>query len=657
MTIYPEALDGEVLWDINPTLRHETVIEQFMQLVRDAEGEVVDTYLDVWRWSVDNPNKFWSLWADFAGVKMGGKLGVTRTPDPMPRTRWFPGRTLNYAEHLLAGHEGTAIIELDEAGKRCEITFSELRRRVAALAAHLRESGVVAGDRIVGILPNVSEAVVGILATASLGAIWSICAPEFGPGAITSRFRQLSPKVLIASPGYRQGGKDRNVAAEITAIVTSLDSLSHVIWVTEHTDAVPESLNIPGTAWSQIMERSESLHVEAMDFNHPLWVLFSSGTTGVPKGIVHSHGGALLEELKLAAIHNDVRRGDRVLIVASTSWVVWNGLVACLGLGATIVLVDGSPNFPASDRIWKAVGDERVNVLGLSAAFIHACMKGDAHPKDAYNMSCLRVVTSTGSPLSPDGFRWIYENVGDVWLTSQSGGTDIASIFIGGVPTLPVRAGFLQAPALGVRVESWSDEGKQTEGRGELVVTEPLPSMPLYFWGDDDGSRFHESYFDVFPGVWRHGDFVEFTESGVVIHGRSDSTLNRNGLRLGTADLYAVVDALPSVEEALVVGVERGTDYYMPLFVKKMPEANESDVRREIELAIRDGLSARYLPDEIFFVSGIPHTKTGKKLEVPIKRLFQGTTVDQVVDVGAVDNALLLDEFSQLAASRQGALS
>jgi acetoacetyl-CoA synthetase len=284
-------------------------------------------------------------------------------------------------------------------------------------------------------------------------------------------------------------------------------------------------------------------------------------------------------------------------------------------------------------------------------------MKGDAHPKDAYDMSCLRVVTSTGSPLSPDGFHWIYQNVGDVWLTSQSGGTDIASIFIGGVPTLPVRAGFLQAPALGVRVESWSDEGKQTEGRGELVVTEPLPSMPLCFWGDDDGSRYHESYFDVFPGVWRHGDFVEFTESGVVIHGRSDSTLNRNGLRLGTADLYAVVDALPCVEEALVVGVERGTDYYMPLFVKKMPGAKESDVRREIELAIRGGLSARYLPDEIFFVSGIPHTKTGKKLEVPIKRLFQGATVGQVVDVGAVDNALLLDEFSQLASSRQGALS
>lgn len=642
--------EGELLWELNPERREQTTIERFTRFAIDRGARCSNDYADVWRWSVENPADFWANWAEFVGVDM---VGATDQPvvtnDDMPHAHWFPGKKLNYAAGLLGQHSGTAIIELDELGGRRELSFDEVRSQVAALAAHLRDAGVEVGDRVVAILPNVAEAVIALLATASIGAIWSVCAPEFGSGAIASRFQQLDPKVIIATPAYTQGGKERDKAAEIAAVISQLPTLKEVIWVEPKGKTDAPMVDVPAAVWAQIMTRREELKFTEVDFSHPLWVLFSSGTTGIPKGIVHSQGGALLEELKLAAIHNDVQAGDHVLIVASTSWVVWNGLVACLGLGASIVLVDGSPTYPTIDRIWNIVCDERVAVLGLSAAYIHACMKADLVPKNLNDLSSLRVISATGSPLSADGFRWVYRNVGDVWLTSQSGGTDIASVFVGGVPTLPVRAGYIQAPALGVSVESWDDSGHRTSGRGELVVTKPLPSMPLFFWGDADGSRYQTSYFDTFPGIWRHGDFIEFSDFGVLIHGRSDSTLNRNGLRLGTADIYSVVESIPEVAESLIIGIERGTDYYMPLFVKTTSGADEGAVRVAIDRAIREGLSARYLPDEIIFVSGIPHTRTGKKLEVPVKRLFQGAALSDVADLGAVDDPMLLAEYAQLA--------
>jgi len=642
--------EGELLWELNPELREQTTIERFTRFAIDRGAQCSGEYADVWRWSVNNPALFWSIWADFVGLEMtGNSVGPVMTDDEMPHVRWFPGRNLNYAAGLLGHHVGPAIVELDELGERRELSFDDLRNHVAALAAHLSEAGVVTGDRVVAILPNVAEAVIALLATASIGAVWSVCAPEFGAGAIVSRFQQLDPKVIIATPSYTQGGKERDKATEIAEVINQLPSVNEVIWVNPKGQAHAPEVSVKATSWTEVMTCQEELKFVEVDFNHPLWVLFSSGTTGIPKGIVHGHGGALLEELKLASIHNDVQSGDRVLIVASTSWVVWNGLVACLGLGATIVLVDGSPTFPSIDRIWSIVGDEKVTVLGLSAAFIHACMKANLVPKEITNLDALRVISVTGSPLSADGFRWVYRNVGDVWLTSQSGGTDIASVFVGGVPTLPVRAGYIQAPALAVSVESWNEAGQQTEGRGELVVTRPLPSMPLFFWGDDDGSRYLASYFENFTGIWRHGDFIEFSELGVLIHGRSDSTLNRNGLRLGTADIYSVVESIPDVAEALIIGVERGTDYFMPLFVKTASGVDEETVRASIERAIRDGLSARYLPDEIIFVSGIPHTRTGKKLEVPVKRLFQGAMISEVADLGAVDDPTLLAEYATLA--------
>ena len=652
MILNTHAADGEVIWEPDLERSAETGVGHFAAFLGGQGIDVGTGYEELWQWSVDEPEQFWELFARFAGVEFGGTPGPVSTTDPMPHTRWFPGRTLNFARHLLKGHEGTALIGIAEDGTREEVTWGALRREVAALAAHLRARGVRHGDRVVAILPNVAEAVVGLLAAASLGAIWSVCAPEFGPGAIVSRFAQLGPKVVIAAPGYMLGGKDRDRRAELGEIFAQLPTLEHVIWVGRHTSVPSIPTRAPAVDWVQAVAEPAELVFEDVEFSDPLWVLFSSGTTGIPKGIVHGHGGALLEEMKMLLIHSDLRPGDRYLNVASTSWVLWNSLVCALGMGATAVLVDGNPTFPSIDRVWQIAADERIAVLGVGAGFVHSCAKAALAPMQDHDLDALKSLQVTGSPLSADGYRWVYANVGDIWLASMSGGTDIASIFVGGSPTLPVRVGYIQAPALGVRVEAWDEAGNPTKGKGELVVTNPMPSMPLSFWGDD-GSRYHESYFGTYPGVWRHGDYIEFTHQGILIHGRSDSTLNRNGLRLGSADIYAVVESLPEVAEAMVVGAELGTDYYMPLFVH-MTEGTDPDAAKEaISKSIRENLSVRYLPDEIIFMPGIPHTRTGKKLEVPVKRLLQGAQLETVADLGAVDNPALLNEYARFALERQ----
>ncbi|HJX79372.1 acetoacetate--CoA ligase [Glutamicibacter sp.] len=650
------AADGEVIWQPAPEDAAQTAVGRFAAFVGEQGINTGTSYDELWAWSVDEPERFWELFAQFAGVEFGGVAGPVRTSDPMPHTRWFPGRTLNFARHLLQRHEGLALIGISEDGTRQEVTFEQLRHEVAALAAHLRSRGVGRGDRVVAILPNVTEAVTGLLAAASLGAVWSVCAPEFGPGAIVSRFAQLDPKVLIAAPGYMLGGKDRDRRAELEEILAQLPTVEHVIWVDRHTSVPTVPTQAPAVHWAQAVSTPAELVFEDVEFSHPLWVLFSSGTTGIPKGIVHGHGGALLEEMKMLLIHSDLRPGDRYFNVASTSWVLWNAIVSALGVGATAVLVDGNPTFPSLDRVWQITASERVAVLGVGAGFVHSCAKTELVPMREHDLRALKSLQVTGSPLSADGYRWVYSHVGDIWLASMSGGTDIASIFVGGSPTLPVHVGYIQAPALGVRVESWDEAGNPTRGKGELVVTASMPSMPLSFWGDD-GSRYHESYFGMYPGMWRHGDFIEFTKRGILIHGRSDSTLNRNGLRLGSADIYAVVEALPEVAEALVVGAELGTDYYMPLFVQLAEGTTPEAGHEAITKSIREHLSVRYLPDEIVFMPGIPHTRTGKKLEVPVKRLVQGAQLEMVADLGSVDDPELLRQYARFAQERQAAMS
>lgn len=649
MIIDVQAESGELIWQPNADELPETGVSKFTAFVRNEGVEVTDDYHSLWQWSVDEPECFWQLFADFVNVDLAGDAPVT-DGRPMPETRWFPGRRVNFAEHLLQGREGTALISVAEDNSTTEMSWVHLRDQVAAFANYLRRAGVQKGDTVVAVLPNVPEAVVAMLGTVAVGAIWSVCAPEFGPGAITSRFAQLEPKVIVAAPGYFLGGRDRDRTIELQEVLEALPTIERVVWVTDHTGVGPFEVATVNNQWGEIVIATADLEFADTEFSDPLWVLFSSGTTGVPKGIVHGHGGALLETLKMLLIHSDLRPGDRYLNVASTSWVLWNSLVAALGVGAVPVLVDGNPTYPSVDRVWEIVSATETAVVGVGAGFIHACAKQGLSPREDHDLKALRCVQVTGSPLSSDGYRWVYQSVGDVWLSSMSGGTDIASIFVGGVPTLPVRVGYIQAPALGVRVESWDESGSPVAETGELVVVSPMPSMPLFFWGDGDGSRYRSSYFDVYPGVWRHGDFIEFQANGILIHGRSDSTLNRNGLRLGTAEIYAVVEALPEVAEALVIGAEIGSeDYYMPLFVKLADGVAEDEARDSIVRAIRANLSVRYLPDEIIAVRGIPHTRTGKKLEVPVKRLIQGAALDQVVDLGAVDDASIIGEFVQYA--------
>ena len=656
MIVDAAAAPGEVIWTPDDSVVAGSGVARFVQFLRDHGVDLADDYDQLWQWSVDELDRFWELFAEFAEVDIRGR-GPVRTDEPMPDTRWFPARTVNFARHLLEGRDGTALVAVDEEDVVVEVSWQSLRDEVGAFAEYLRNLGVVAGDRVVGILPNIKEAVVAFLGAASLGAVWSVCAPEFGAGAIVARFHQLAPRVLIAVPGYRLSGSDRDRREDLIDILAGLPSVEHVVWVTEHTTVPPVHTDQPSVTWDEAVSRRAPLTYAELEFSEPLWVLFSSGTTGVPKGIVHGHGGALLEVLKMLLIHSDLRPGDRYLNVASTSWVLWNSLVSALGVGATPVLIDGNPTYPSIDRVWKVAADTRAAALGVSAGFIHACAKTEVAPAKDHDLSALRCLQVTGSPLSNDGYRWVYTAVGDVWLASMSGGTDIASVFVGGVPTLPVRVGFIQTAALGVRVESWDESGDPTTAKGELVVTAPMPSMPLRLWGDDDASRYRSSYFDTYPGVWRHGDFIEFTAAGILIHGRSDSTLNRNGLRLGSADIYAIVEALPEVREALVIGAEIGAEgYYMPLFVALSDGADADETSAAIVRSIRVGLSSRYLPDEIIVMRGIPHTRTGKKLEVPVKRMVQGAALEDVVDLGSVDDADLMREYAAFAAERALAL-
>ncbi|TQS45114.1 acetoacetate--CoA ligase [Cryptosporangium phraense] len=634
--------DSDVLWRPSAARIEDSELTRYRRWLGGEQA--ASDYLDLWRWSTHDPGRFWSSLVEFEQVRLGGAATGPVAPTNMPGGRWFPGRTVNYAEHLLREAPDAALLVVNDDNQGHVVSRDELIRQVGALSATLRSVGVGPGDRVVAVLSNRAEAVVGLLAAAAIGAIWAICSPEFGATAIVSRFAQLEPKVLLGIDGYRYGGKIRSSRDDIASIAAQLPTVEQIIWVDSDSPGELIAAARPVRSWSDATAGDAPPEFAEVPFEHPLWVLFSSGTTGVPKGIVHGHGGILLETLKMLHLQVDLHRGERFLNVGSTSWAVWNTLVSSLGVGATPVLFEGSPVWPEVDRLWQVVAEHDVAVMGLGAGYLHACLKADVRPP----RSALRTLLVTGSPLSAAGYRWVYDRLGDLWLASMSGGTDICSIFVGGAPDLPVRAGRLQPPALGAAVEAWDPHGHHLVGqRGELVVTRPMPSMPLYFWNDPDGRRYRESYFDMFPGIWRHGDYIEFDEDGTsFIHGRSDSTLNRQGVRMGPGDIYQVVEAIPEVQEALVVGVERGEDYYMPLFVAVADDADFGHVKSQIRAAIRAELSPRHVPDEVIQVRAIPHTRTGKKLEVPVKRLLQGEALADVVDLGTVDDPQLLHDLA-----------
>jgi acetoacetyl-CoA synthetase len=647
-----------MLWEPPAELVERARMTEFMRWLEAERGLGFDGYHELWRWSVDDLEGFWSAIWEFFDVRADGGYERVLGSREMPGAEWFAGTRLNYAEHAFAGRDDaeTAILHASELRELDELSWGELRSQVAALAAALRELGVERGDRVVAYLPNVPEAIVAFLATASIGAIWSSCSPDFGPASVIDRFAQIEPKVLFAVDGYRYGGRDfdrREVLAELQAAMPSLERTVVLPYLDPEPDLSPLR---DATHWQRLLAAGEgaALHFERVPFDHPLWVLYSSGTTGLPKAIVQGQGGILLEHLKKLHLHVDAHPGDRLFWFTTTGWMMWNFLVSGLLTRAAIVLYDGNPGRPDMNVLWDLAERAGITMFGTSASYIAACMKAGIEPAAGRDLSRLGAVGSTGSPLSPEGFDWVYEQFGaDTWLFSTSGGTDLCTAFVGGTPLLPVYRGELQARALGAAVEAWDEDGNSViDEVGELVVTEPMPSMPVFFWGDPDGSRYRASYFEHYPGVWRHGDWIEITSRGTaVIYGRSDSTINRSGIRMGTSEIYRAVLGLDDVLDALVVDVPRpGTEGWMPLFVVLREQAELDDgLRREIARRVREQCSPRHVPDEVFAIAEVPRTLSGKALEVPVKRILSGTPPERAASRDSLTNPAALDWFVDLA--------
>ena len=650
---------AEKLWEPPAELVARARLTEYMRWLEAERGLRFAGYHELWQWSVDDLEDFWaSIW-DFFGVQADGGFDRALGNREMPGAEWFAGTALNYAEHVFAGKDDaeTAILHASELRELDELRWGELRAQVGAVAAGLRALGVERGDRVVAYLPNVPEAIVAFLATASIGATWSSCSPDFGAASVTDRFAQIEPKVLFAVDGYRYGGKDfdrRDVLADLQAAMPNLERTVVVPYLDPDPDlsALRETIR-----WDELLGAGAGteLSFERVPFDHPLWVLYSSGTTGLPKAIVQGQGGILLEHLKKLHLHVDAHPGDRLFWFTTTGWMMWNFLVSGLLTRAAIVLYDGSPGHPDMGALWDLAARAGVTMFGTSASYIAACMKAGVEPGAGRDLGRLKAVGSTGSPLAPEGFDWIYEHVGtDTWLFSTSGGTDLCTAFVGGTPLLPVYRGELQARALGAAVEAWDEDGNAViDAVGELVVTEPMPSMPVFFWGDPDGSRYRASYFEHYRGVWRHGDWIEITSRGTaVIYGRSDSTINRSGVRMGTSEIYRAVLGVDAILDALVVDVPRpGTEGWMPLFVVLRDGAElDDELRGEIARRVRTQCSPRHVPDEVFQIAEVPRTLSGKALEVPVKRILMGTPADQAASRDSLANPAALDWFVEYAA-------
>lgn len=635
-------------------------ITAFRQWLTHERGLRFDDYNDLWRWSVNDLEGFWSAVWDYFQIPGSGFTRALASAR-MPGAEWFPGVRLNYVDQVFrhASDARPAIIFDNESGARRELGWRELGSEVAALAASLRAMGVESGDRVVGYLPNIPETIIAFLASASIGAVWSGCSPDMGRIAVLDRFRQIAPKVIIAVDGYRYGGKSYDRCGLIAEMLQELPSIEHLILVPNLEPSAGLALFDKAHAWSDVTCGEAPLRSEPVSFDHPLWVVYSSGTTGLPKPIVHSHGGVVLEHLKLTGFHLDLGPEDRFHWYASTGWIMWNCQVGGLLAGATACLYDGNPGWPDWSTLWRFVGNNRITFFGAGAAFFSSCLKAQVEPNVHADLSHLRAIGSTGSPLSPEGHQWIYENVRkDIWVNPISGGTDFAGCFVAGVPTLPVYLGEMQCRCLGAKVEAFDEAGAAlVDEVGELVCTAPMPSMPLRFWNDPGDRRYRESYFDMYPGVWRHGDWLRITSrGGAIIYGRSDATINRHGIRMGTSELYRAVEELPEVIDSLVVDLEYlGRESYMPMFVVlRERETLTPELKSTLYERIKLALSARHAPNEIFQVSEIPRTLSGKKMELPIKKLLLGQPLERIVNRDAMANPASLDWFIEFARSRLG---
>lgn len=646
--------EGEILWSPSPERVAASRMAHFQRWLANAHSVDTTDYQSLWQWSVDNPNDFWLAIWDYFDIIAPRKARIAVADTTMPGTQWFRGAELNWAENLLRHHDepSPAIVSVSEDGTSTSMTRAELVAAVGNLAANLRAMGVQPGDRIAAVLPNIAPTVVALLAAASVGAVWSCCAPDFGIKGLVDRFAQIEPTVLIGVDGYRHNGQVVSKAELLDELRAQLPTVKHTVLVHNLRPGTPVRAGVQDFA--SLVEGDATPAYTPVPFDHPLWILYSSGTTGAPKGIVHSHGGILLESLKANGLHYDLGPQDRVFIAASTAWVVWNMLVDAMSTGATIVTYDGSPLVRGADTLFAICATEHVTRFGTGAAYLTKCEKSGATPGAVYDLPSLRSILSTGSPLPESTFRWVYDRVKrDVHLGSDSGGTDVATAFVGANPLEPVRVGELQGPCLGVAVQAWDQAGKPVIGQvGEMVITAPMPSMPIYFWNDPGGVRYHDAYFTEFPGVWRHGDWISMSQTGgCVVHGRSDSTINRGGVRMGSADIYSVVEQLPEVASSLVVGVELPQGgYYMPLFVVPA-DGNKLDaaLKARIQQTIRSNVSPGHVPDDIIEAPSIPTTRTGKRLEIPVKRLLQGRPKSEVVNPTTMTAPSDLDWFADYA--------
>ncbi len=606
-------------------------------------------YDELWRWSVDDIERFWaSVWDYF---EVDGDYERVLGSRQMPGAEWFPGTEVSYAAHIFGGKADAAVAirHASETRELAELSWGELREQTARIRAGLIGLGVEPGDRVVAYLPNIPETVAAFLACASLGAVWSSAAPEFGARSVIDRFAQIEPKVMLAIDGYRYGGKDFDRGATVSEIAAGIPSLEKVVRLGY----------LDGSGWQDgfLGPTDSALEFERLPFEHPLWILYSSGTTGLPKAIVHSQGGILLEHLKKMHLHLDAQPSDRVFWFTTTGWMMWNFLVGVLLTRASIVLFDGNPGHPGLERLWDLAAEAAITTFGTSAAFLSSCMKEGVEPAAGRNLSALQAVGSTGSPLSPEGFNWVYAKLGaDTWLFSTSGGTDVCTAFVGGVPTLPVYVGELQGRSLGAALESWDEDGHPQVGEvGELVLTEPMPSMPIFFWDDPEGSKLREAYFDHYPGVWRHGDWIEITERGTaIIYGRSDSTINRGGVRMGTSEIYRAVLSIPEITDALVIDLPRESqENLMPLFVVLREGAElDDELIGRIARRVREDCSPRHVPNEVHRIDEVPRTLSGKALEIPVKRILMGTAPEQAVSRESLANPVALDYFIAAAQNR-----
>lgn len=647
----------KLLWEPTEDFRQNSNLSRYLSWLSREKQLHFNQYEEAWQWSAEQPADFWeSIWQYFEVIAHQPYQGVM-SDDPMPNTRWFEGSTLNYAEHIFRHKtsERPAILFQSERQPLTEISWQSLEQSVAAMAAFLRAAGVQKGDRVAAFLPNIPEATIAFLASCAIGAVWSSCSPDFGANSVIDRFEQIEPKVLFAVDGYQYNGKPYDKMAVVSELCERLPTLQKVVLL-PYLDEQAQASALPhGLSWGEALKSpADAIAFEPVPFSHPIWVLYSSGTTGLPKAIAHSHGGMLLEHLKYLAFHNDLHAGERFFWYSTTGWMMWNFVQAALLHGATIVLYDGSPAYPDLDVLWAFTEKARISHFGTSAPYLVACMKAGLQPGKANDLAALRSIGSTGAPLPPEAFDYVYEAIGShLWLCSMSGGTDVCTAFVGGSPLLPVYAGEIQCRCLGCALYAYDDDGQPiTEEVGEMVITKPMPSMPIYFWNDPKQEKYLNSYFDMYPGIWRHGDWVKVTARGsLAILGRSDATLNRQGIRIGTAEIYRAVDQVEAVKDSLIVNLElSGGRHYMPLFVlMNEGQALDDKVKEEIRQVLRREYTPRHVPDEIVEVKDLPYTISGKKLETPVKKILLGYPIGKAANPGAMRNPESLEFFLAFA--------